>query len=241
MLFAHTALLQVPPDHDLFGRTLSAVGLQDVPAYGIAHVNCAALFRAVELAEGWLGHFPRRAVLALAGDLASFIPEARLLPGASAMGDAAIAFLLRRTHVPYRLRGRAWRQDTRFHRGMRMNAEEAMAFNGVYVGLLGEVIDDALAAAGLTLADVDCILPNNVNVLTWTRFARERDFDCERIFMDLIPAIGHTMTTDAFVNLEMAARWGRIRPGDRCLLVGVGTGSYFAATVVEVTDEEVRS
>jgi 3-oxoacyl-[acyl-carrier-protein] synthase III len=238
VLFAHTALPQVPSDYDLFGRVLATAALDHLPAYGVAHVNCAALFRALELAQAWLGHFPRRSVLVLAGDHASFIPQARLVPGVSVMGDAAIAFLASRGRIRYRLRGRAWMQDTRFHRGVRMNVEEAMAFNALYLGLLGQVIDACLDSAGVSLEEVDHILPHNVNEMTWSRFARERGYPRERIFMDLIPVLGHTMTTDAFLNLETAARWSRVRVGDRCLLVGVGTGSYFAAALVEIADEE---
>src|SRR6202035_3925854 len=134
--------------------------------------------------------------------------------------------------------GSSWRQETRFHRGIRMSAAEANAFNGVYLGLLGATIDACLSCAGLRLDDVDHILPHNVNELTWVRFARERGYPKDRIFLDLIPSIGHTMTTDAFLNLETAARWGRIGPGDRCLLVGVGLGGYFAAAALEVAGEE---
>jgi 3-oxoacyl-[acyl-carrier-protein] synthase-3 len=238
VLFAHTALPQVPEGYDLFGRVLAPFGLQDVAAYGVAHVNCAALFRAAEVAEAWLGHHPDRSVLVLAGDHASYMPQARMVPGVSVMGDAAAAFLMRRHDVRYRWLSRAWRQETRFHRGLRMNTEEARVFNGAYIALLGGVIDDCLATAGVGLDDVDHILPNNVNELTWAMFARERGYPKERIFLDLIPSLGHTMTTDAFLNLETAARWGRIGAGELCLLAGVGTGSYFAAALVQVVDDE---
>jgi 3-oxoacyl-[acyl-carrier-protein] synthase-3 len=238
VLFAHTVLPQVPPGYDLLGSVLAPFGLDDVAAYGIAHVNCAALFRAADVAQAWLQHHRDQAVLVLAGDHASYMPRARLVPGVSVMGDAAAAFLMRRTAVRYRLLGRAWRQETRFHRGLRMNTEEAREFNGQYLSLLSGVIDDCLASAGIALEAVDHILPNNVNELTWVMFARERSFPKERIFMDLIPTIGHTMTTDAFLNLETAARWGRIGGGDVCLLVGVGTGSYFAAALVEVVEDQ---
>jgi 3-oxoacyl-[acyl-carrier-protein] synthase-3 len=110
VLYAHTLLTQVPPGHDLLGRVLAPFGLEDRPSFGISHVNCSALFRAIEVAEVYVERFPSRAVLVLAGDHASFIPQARLIPGVSAMGDAAIAFVARGGAARYRCLARAWRQ-----------------------------------------------------------------------------------------------------------------------------------
>jgi 3-oxoacyl-[acyl-carrier-protein] synthase III len=114
-----------------------------------------------------------------------------------------------------------------------MSADETRAFNAEFLDRLDDVVDECLARAGKRLADVDWILPSNVNELTWSRFARARRYPHERIFTELICTLGHTMTIDAFLNLEMAARGGRICAGDTCLLLGIGTGSYFAATLLE--------
>jgi 3-oxoacyl-[acyl-carrier-protein] synthase-3 len=238
VLYAHMLLAQVPPGHDLLGRVLEPFGLEDRPSFGIAHVNCSALFRAIELAQIYVERFPSREVLVLAGDHVSFMAQARLVPGVSAMGDAAVCFLVRDDAARYRCLARAWRQQTAFHRGMHMDAGEAKGFNRVYIDLLAGVVGDCVAAAGLTLDDVDLILPHNVNAITWSRFVRCTGYPKERIFLDLLPELGHTMTTDALLNLGTAARLGRIRAGDRCLLVGVGAGSYFAASLVEAQPNE---
>jgi 3-oxoacyl-[acyl-carrier-protein] synthase III len=236
VLYAHTMLVQVPPGHDLIGRVLAPFGLDHVPYYGVGHVNCSSLLRAIQLAEAFLQRYPDRSVLVLAGDHTSFVPMARMIPGAAVMGDAAVAFVVRRGACPYVLRSHAWRQATAFYRGIYMDDDEARAFGAVYVDLLVQVVVESAAAAGLRLDEVDHILPHNVNHITWARFARETGYPKEQIFLDLIPELGHTMTTDAFVNLETAARRGRVKAGDRCVLVAVGTGSYFAASLLEVAD-----
>jgi 3-oxoacyl-[acyl-carrier-protein] synthase-3 len=237
VLYAHTILPQVPPDYDLLGRVLAPFGLDHLPRYGVAHVNCSALFRALQLACTYLERFPGRTVLVLAGDHASSLRQGRVMPGITAIGDAAIAFLVRPAPYRYRWLSAAWRQETAFHRGLQMGQDEAKAFNAVYAELLVDVVGTCLGRAGLALDDVDLILPHNVNEMTWVRFAREAGFSKSRIFLDLIPEIGHTLTTDAFLNLEAAMRHGRLAPGDRAVLTGVGLGSYFAAALVEVTDE----
>jgi 3-oxoacyl-[acyl-carrier-protein] synthase III len=234
VLYAHTILPQVPPDHDLLGRVLAPFGLEHLPCYGVAHLNCTSLFRATQLAQAYVEQFPDRAVLVLGGDHTTFMRQARILPGVSVTGDAAVAFLVRRDAYRYRWLGGAWKQETRFHRGFEMDREEAKVFTAVYGELLVGVIADCIAAAGLDLDEVDQILPHNVNETTWVRYSRETGYPKERIFLELIPEVGHTMTTDAFLNLETAVRRGRIAPGDRCVLVGVGTGTYFAAALVEI-------
>jgi 3-oxoacyl-[acyl-carrier-protein] synthase III len=237
VLYGHTAVPQVPWGHDLLGRVLERFDLAHVQVYGISHVNCAALLKATELACRYVEHFPERAVLVIGGDHASVSPESRLVPGVATMGDAAAAFLVTAGESRYRYVAGAWRQDSRFHRGVLMDADELKEFTPVYMGLLVDVIADCLAASGMRLADLDHILPHNVNELTWSRFAQETGFPRERIFLDLVGELGHTMTTDAFLNLDTADRGGRLAAGDRCLLVAVGTGCYFAACTLEVAPE----
>ena len=234
VLYAHTIMPQVPPNHDLLGRVLAPFELAHLPSYGVGQLNCCALFRALELAATYVHRTPGRAVLVLAGDYAGLLPEMRLLPGSAVIGDAAVAFVVRADEGRYRRVSTAWHQDTTFHRGYYMDDDEVRAFNSVYLDRLREVIDECLAGAGMALDDVQHLCPHNANRLTWARFARAAGFPKERIFMDLIPDIAHTMTTDAFLNLQTAAERGRIAPGDRCLLVAVGAGSYFAATLLEV-------
>ena len=196
----------------------AAVGLQDVPAYGIADVNCAALFRAVELAEGWLGHFPRRAVLALAGDLASFIPEARRFPGPRPWVTPRSPSCCAARMCPTACGGGPGARTPAFPG----HAHERRGGDGLQWCLrraAGEVIDDALAGPGgrrrrrlhpaeqRQRADVDVFAPSATSLRA-----------------DLHgpdPAIGHTITTDAFQPRDGGAV-GSHPPRDRRLLSGWG-------------------
>ena len=44
---------------------------------------------------------------------------------------------------------------------------------------------------------------------------------------------GHCFGADPFINYATARDFGRLSPGDRYLMVAVGLGANFAATVVE--------
>jgi 3-oxoacyl-[acyl-carrier-protein] synthase-3 len=236
VLYAHSALPQVPPGYPLLRRVLAPFGLATVPSTGVAHVNCAAGLRAVQLAGGFLAANPDRAALVLIGDHTSILRQTRLVPGVSVTGDAAVAFLVQPDGYRYRRLAAAWRQDVRFHRSLQMSQQELATFTDSYRTLLAEVLTDCARSAGLTLDDVDHLLPHNVNATTWRRFAQQTGFPRERIFLDLVPQLGHTMATDAFLNLAAAERNGRLAIGDKCLLVSVGYGSYFGADLVEVCE-----
>jgi 3-oxoacyl-[acyl-carrier-protein] synthase-3 len=238
VLYGHTNVYPGPDQDPVLVRVLDALGLRGVPAYGVSQVACTSVLRCIEMAGWFLGRTTgHRSVLVLGGDHSGLDIQSRVIPGMTVTGDAAVALLVRpaAAGVRYTWLGGAGRRDTRFHRGSRMSQEDRQAFVGISVRHVRAAVDAAVDRAGLRLADVDWVLPHNSNAMLWRAWSRQTGFPLDSVYLHLLPELGHNVGTDALINLADGVRTGRIRPGQRCVLVAIGQGAYFYAAVVQVT------
>ncbi|NUT52719.1 MAG: ketoacyl-ACP synthase III, partial [Saccharothrix sp.] len=94
------------------------------------------------------------------------------------------------------------------------------------------VARDALARAGLGLADVDHLAPHQANRRICDAVARDLGIDASRVLSDL-DTVGNTAAASIPVLLADAAAAGRLGAGDRVLAVAFGGGlTWGAATLV---------
>ncbi|MEE3918898.1 3-oxoacyl-[acyl-carrier-protein] synthase III C-terminal domain-containing protein [Micromonospora sp. BRA006-A] len=153
-------------------------------------------------------------------------------PGHGADGEGCAAVLVG-TGRRDRLLSYASAMHGEFNAGLSLTAAMSLEFQQRYPDALAEVILAAVARAGITVADLDVVLPHNVNRVSWVRVARKVGIPVERLFLDNMPVTGHCFCADSFLNYVAARELGRLRPGDRYLMAAVGLGSTFAAAVFE--------
>jgi 3-oxoacyl-[acyl-carrier-protein] synthase-3 len=239
VLYGHTMLMQEFGFRGGFAdRFRHALGAEGVPFYGLSHVACVSVLRAVELARRFLarpGAAPGERVLVVGGDQASILEPARIVPRQSVCGDGAVAFTVG-AGGRYRYLAGAAARDPRFHRSLKMTTEDLRLYAAVCYDHMVETLTRAAARAGMCLADLDWIMPQLSNATFWRRFSDVSRIPRERFCLDLLPVQGHTFGADALMALEHADRTGRLAAGQRCALVSLGQGAYFQATVVEVVD-----
>lgn len=241
VLYGHTNLYAGPSQDPVVQRVLAGLGLEHVPMYGISQIACTSVLRSVELAERFLARRPdRRAVLVLGGDHSGIEPKFRIIPGMTVTGDGAVALLVRKAdeRTRYRWLGTAQIRDTRFHRGARMTQEDLKEYTGQSTAMITEAVDLALKEAGLGRDDLDWVLPHSSNAMLWRIWCKETGFPRESVYLDLVPKLGHTVGNDALICLAHGVDTGRIRTGQRCVLIALGQGAYFHAAVIEVQRAE---
>ena len=96
-------------------------------------------------------------------------------------------------------------------------------------------IKGALADADLELADVDwVVLPHFGRRRLEAGYFREFGIDPARTSWEWSRTVGHLGAGDQFASLGHLVDTGRARPGDRCLLVGVGAGYTWGCAVLEM-------
>lgn len=100
-----------------------------------------------------------------------------------------------------------------------------------------EAIKQALADAGLELADVDWfVLPHLGYRRLAASYFTKYDIDPQRSTWPWSRTVGHLGAGDQFAGFDHLVTTGAAGPGSRCLLVGVGAGFSWSCAVVEVVE-----
>ena len=96
---------------------------------------------------------------------------------------------------------------------------------------LANVMDESLAAAGLTAADVDWVIPHQANARILDATARKLGLPAEKV---VVTVDQHANTSAASVPLALdtAVRDGRVKPGQVLVLEAMGGGFTWGAAVV---------
>jgi 3-oxoacyl-[acyl-carrier-protein] synthase-3 len=101
----------------------------------------------------------------------------------------------------------------------------------VAVKVLDEVARETVAAAGMTLEDVDWLIPHQANLRILEATAKRLGLPRER----LVVTVDHHANTSAAsvpLALDEYVRAGRIKPGHKVMLQGVGGGFTWGASLV---------
>jgi 3-oxoacyl-[acyl-carrier-protein] synthase-3 len=209
------------------------VGLRHAVAFTVSHQSCATGLLAIDLAGRLLAAEPDPDALALvlAGEKA-FTIESQLLPETSIFGEGSAACLIRRSGPRDRLRSYVTRHRGDFD-GERVDV--AARFEKEYPDLMAGVILSAVQRAGLQLADIELILPHNVNVVSWQRVCKRLGYPVSQVVLDMIPVSGHVFCADGFLNLQVARERGSLADGAPYVIAaaGAGRGATFSAMVFE--------
>jgi len=100
------------------------------------------------------------------------------------------------------------------------------------VNAMRKASTDGIAAAGLTIQDIDLIIPHQANLRIIDAIVERLDFSRENVFINL-DKYGNTSAAAVAIALDEAHRQGRIKPGDKVLLVAFGAGLTWASAVIE--------
>jgi 3-oxoacyl-[acyl-carrier-protein] synthase-3 len=108
-----------------------------------------------------------------------------------------------------------------------------MAGNQVFkfaVKVLDEVARDTVQAAGMTLADIDWLIPHQANVRILEATAKKLGLPAEKLVVT-VDHHGNTSAASIPLALDEYVRAGKIRPGHRVLMEGVGGGFTWGAVL----------
>ncbi|MCW5626879.1 MAG: ketoacyl-ACP synthase III, partial [Burkholderiales bacterium] len=99
------------------------------------------------------------------------------------------------------------------------------------VRVLGEVADEVLAAAGLTMDQVDWLIPHQANIRIIESAAKRLGLGMDRVVVT-VDRHGNTSAASVPLALDEAVRDGRIQSGQHVLLEGVGGGFTWGAVAL---------
>ena len=111
---------------------------------------------------------------------------------------------------------------------LRMNGREVFKFA---THVMGHAAAEAISQAGMTLADVDLLIPHQANLRIIELAARHLGLPMDKVFVN-IQEYGNTSAASIPIALVEAIEQGRCKEGDTLCLVGFGAGLTWAAAVV---------
>jgi len=101
------------------------------------------------------------------------------------------------------------------------------------VKVLDEVARETLAAAGMTVADIDWLIPHQANLRILEATARKLGLPRERLVVT-VDRHGNTSAASIPLAFDEYVRAGKIRAGHRVLMEGVGGGFTWGAVLATI-------
>lgn len=233
LVYAHTIQDVAPAGFDIASALAARLGLRRANAFALTQQNCAGGLAALDTCGELLAATgdPDALALVVTGEKA-FSPMAQLIENTTIMGEASAACLVGLSGPGDRVLSYASRTDGRYADGIRLDAEGVQEFGAGYAGRLADTARAALAAAGLTLDDVELVVPHNVNTSSWKKVVELLGVDPAAVFLDNVAEFGHCYCSDPFLNFCRLRDLGRLTAGGHYLFTAVGLGATYAAMVL---------
>ena len=101
------------------------------------------------------------------------------------------------------------------------------------VGVLEKVAREVLDAAGVPASDIDWLIPHQANIRIMQGTAKKLALPAE-LMVVTVDQHGNTSAASIPLALDAAVRDGRIRPGHKVMMEGVGGGFTWGAVLVQM-------
>lgn len=112
---------------------------------------------------------------------------------------------------------------------LRMDGQAVFKFA---VKVLAEVAEEVCATAGIATTAVDWLIPHQANIRIIDATGKKLGINRERVIVT-VDRHGNTSAASVPLALDEAVRDGRIQPGHKVLLEGVGGGFTWGAALLE--------
>jgi 3-oxoacyl-[acyl-carrier-protein] synthase III len=112
---------------------------------------------------------------------------------------------------------------------IRMNGREVFKFA---TRTLARSAAETIGRSGLSIHDIDLMIPHQANARIIELAARQLGLPMEKVFLN-IDRYGNTSAASIPIALAEAIEEGRVKEGDRLVLVGFGAGLTWASAVVQ--------
>ncbi|MGH7441764.1 MAG: beta-ketoacyl-ACP synthase III [bacterium] len=112
---------------------------------------------------------------------------------------------------------------------LKMDGKEVFKFA---VRIMGEASAEAVGRAGWERSDIALFIPHQANLRIIETAAKFMGLPMERVFVNL-SSYGNTSAASVAIALDEAQEQGRLKPGDKAVMVAFGAGLTWASCAVE--------
>ena len=225
-------------------KVQAALGIADCIAFDVAAV-CSGFLYALTVAENMIRAGTAKTALVVGAETFSRILDWEDRATCVLFGDGAGAVVLRGEDGDAGILASRLHADGRHNQllyvdggpsttgtvgKLRMRGSEVFRHA---VTNLANVMSEVLAAADITTADIDWVVPHQANARILDATARKLGLDPAKV---IVTVDQHANTSAASVPLalDVAVRDGRIKPGDLIVLEAMGGGFTWGACIVRM-------
>ena len=231
------------------------LGLRPVPAYDL-NAGCTGALYALITASGLIHAGVCRTLLVIGAELVSRMVDMDDPETALVFGDGAGALVVQAgpgQPGDLRLLSHQWGSDgtkaevimvpaggsrspashetvDKHEHFLHMNGSSVFRFA---VRLLPTLVQDVLAQAGRSLADLRLLIPHQANWRIIEAAVRKLPLALDQVVVN-IDRYGNTSAASVLLALGEARQQGRLQPGDTVVLASFGAGLTWAAVALEV-------
>jgi 3-oxoacyl-[acyl-carrier-protein] synthase-3 len=231
----------------------SDIGATDVPAFDLS-AACSGFVYGLSIASKFIETRMYRRILVLGAETLSRFADYTDRSSCVIFGDGAGAVVLEPTDEPDRgllysvlhADGDGWDYIHVPAGGSRQPATpETVKNHGHFIKMRGRdvykfavekmqwLLGDCMDKCGLTVDDVDLVVPHQVNIRIIQSAAQKFNFPMEKVFVN-IDRFGNTSSASIPLAMQNAREAGLIGPGSTLLLVAFGAGLTWAGAVVRL-------
>ena len=224
------------------------LGMPDAAAYDLL-AGCTGFVYAIAQAYGMLASGLSRRALVVGGDVLSKILDFDDRSTLVLFGDGAGAVVMepveRGGFLGFELGADGGGGDSLWLPGsgsrhfedpesfVKMNGREVYKFaTRVLVASAQKLLDEV----GMTVEDVDVYVPHQANIRIIDHAARKLGFPPEKVVVN-VQKYGNTSSGSIPLALADAAADGRLKPGSKVLMTGMGAGLTWGSGLIEWTEE----
>jgi len=238
---------------DMMFPTSSAIladqlGMPDAAAYDLL-AGCTGFVYAIAQAYGMLASGLSRRALVVGGDVLSKILDYDDRSTLVLFGDGAGAVVMepveRGGFLGFELGADGGGGESLWLPGsgsrhfddpqsfVKMNGREVYKFaTRVLVSSAQKLLDEV----GMTVDDVDVYVPHQANIRIIDHAAKKLGFPPEKVVVN-VEKYGNTSSGSIPLALADAAKDGRLKPGAKVLMTGMGAGLTWGSSLIEWTEE----
>ncbi len=251
-------LATLSPDHAFPGTGVflqRELGLTGIPALDV-RAQCTGFVYGLSVADAWIRMGQYRTILLVgveiqstgldvstAGrDMAVLFGDGAGAVVVGATDDDGRGVLVTRLHSDGRHAETLWCDAASSARHPRVSSED-LASGRHYPSMDGrevfkhaatrmpEAVEEALAASGLEIGDVDLLIPHQANLRISEMVRRRLQLPEERVYNN-IQRYGNTTAATIPIALAEAVREGRLQRGDLLCLVAFGSGFTWGSALI---------
>ena len=223
VIYTKTQTHNTLADQDWLGRITRDLGLHDWEVSTLSMNHCAGALSALHLLHQTAETDP---VIVLAGEKCFHASTAN--QSGAALGEMPMAILLEHGGAWKIAQTRVTHAPAYYANPDQMPPELLRQFGQDFGGMLKNFVVETLTDFDLTSADVDLVVPYNLNLPTLREIAKDHDWQ-DRMILQTAPQIGHLFCADVFANLALTLPQTRAKT---VLCFAAGMGATFAATLL---------